>query len=67
VGHISTRDHGGGVAVLTVDRPPANAMDLTLLDEVVAIVQRLAGEEPRALGVPVADGLTDSAELWILR
>ena len=49
MGHISTRDHGGGVAVLTVDRPPANAMDLTLLDEVVANVKRLASEEPRAL------------------
>jgi enoyl-CoA hydratase len=49
MGHISTSDHGNGVAVLTADRPPANAMDLALLDELVAAVQRFAGDPPRAL------------------
>lgn len=37
------------MAVLTVDRPPANAMDLGLLREIVTSVERLAAEPPRAL------------------
>ncbi len=57
MGHISTRDHGNGVAVLTVDRPPANAMDLTLLDEIVAAVQPFAGDPPRALVIAGRPGL----------
>jgi enoyl-CoA hydratase len=49
MGHVSTRDHGNGVAVVTVDRPPANAMNLALLEEIVAAVQPFAGDPPRAL------------------
>jgi enoyl-CoA hydratase len=49
VGYVSTREHGNGVAVLTADRPPANAMDLGLLAEMVAAVQRFAGDPPRGL------------------
>ncbi len=49
MGHISTHDHGNGVAVLSADRPPANAMDLALLDEIAEAVQRFAGDPPRAL------------------
>lgn len=49
MGHVSIRDHGDGVAVLTLDRPPANAMDLALLEEIVAAVQRIADDPPRAL------------------
>jgi enoyl-CoA hydratase len=49
MGHVSTRDHGNVVTVLTVDRPPANAMDLALLEEIVAAVQPFAGDQPRAL------------------
>jgi enoyl-CoA hydratase/carnithine racemase len=49
MGHISTRDRGNGVVVLAADRPPANAMDLALLDELVAAVQPFAGDPPRAL------------------
>jgi enoyl-CoA hydratase len=49
MGHVSTRDVGNGVAVLTADRPPANAMDLALLDEIVAAVQPFADDPPRAL------------------
>jgi len=49
MGHLSTRDHDGGVVVLTIDRPPANAMDLALLDELVAAVARLESDPPRAL------------------
>jgi enoyl-CoA hydratase len=48
--HVSTHDHDE-VVVLTADRPPANAMDLTLLDEIVTAVQHLAGDPPRALVV----------------
>jgi enoyl-CoA hydratase len=47
--HVSTRVQGDGVALLTVDRPPANAMDLALLDEIVAALRPLAGDPPRAL------------------
>src|SRR4051812_3763132 len=39
----------GGVAVLTADRPPANAMDLELLDELVAAIEGLAGDAPPAV------------------
>jgi enoyl-CoA hydratase len=38
-----------GVAVLTADRPPANAMDLELLDELVAAIEGVAAEPPPAL------------------
>jgi enoyl-CoA hydratase len=51
MGHVSTRDHGNGVTVLSVDRPPANAMDLSLLEETVAVARRVAGDPPRALVV----------------
>jgi enoyl-CoA hydratase len=47
--HASIDEHDEGVLVLTIDRPPANAMDLTLLREIVAAVARVAGEGPRAL------------------
>jgi enoyl-CoA hydratase len=49
MGHISSREVGNGVALLTADRPPANAMDLALLDEIVAAVQPFADDPPRAL------------------
>ena len=38
-----------GVSLLTADRPPANAMDLTLLDELVGAIEGLAAEPPAAL------------------
>jgi enoyl-CoA hydratase len=48
--HVSVEEHGeDGVVVLTVDRPPANAMDVALLREVVAAVARVAADAPRAL------------------
>jgi enoyl-CoA hydratase len=47
--HVSIDEHDEGILVLTIDRPPANAMDLTLLREIVAAVARVAGEGPRAL------------------
>lgn len=47
--HVSIDEHDEGILVLAIDRPPANAMDLTLLREIVAAVARVAGEGPRAL------------------
>ena len=38
-----------GVSLLSADRPPANAMDLTLLDELVGAIEGLAAEPPAAL------------------
>jgi enoyl-CoA hydratase len=47
--YVSLSEHAAGVVVLSVDRPPANAMDLTLLHELVATVEQVAKEPPRAL------------------
>ncbi|MEA2200505.1 MAG: enoyl-CoA hydratase [Solirubrobacteraceae bacterium] len=47
--HITLSEHDGGMAVLTVDRPPANAMDLALLGELVEAVEHVAADPPRAL------------------
>jgi enoyl-CoA hydratase len=47
--HVSIDEHEEGILVLRIDRPPANAMDLGLLREIVAAVARVAGEGPRAL------------------
>jgi enoyl-CoA hydratase len=38
-----------GVVVVTADRPPANAMDVELLGELVAAVDRVAADPPAAL------------------
>jgi enoyl-CoA hydratase len=38
-----------GVAILAVDRPPVNAMDVELLEELVAVVEAVASHPPRAL------------------
>jgi enoyl-CoA hydratase len=38
-----------GIAVLSADRPPANAMDVELLDELVGAVAELAKQPPPAL------------------
>jgi enoyl-CoA hydratase len=38
-----------GVATVTVDRPPANAMDVTLLGELVAAIEQVAADPPQAL------------------
>ncbi len=47
--HVSIDEHDEGILVLAIDRPPANAMDLGLLREIVAAMARVAGEGPRAL------------------
>jgi enoyl-CoA hydratase len=48
MGHVSS-DEREGIAVLTLDRPPANAMDLALLGELVPALERLAADVPRAV------------------
>ncbi len=47
--HVTLREHDAGVVVLSTDRPPANAMDVVLLGEVVQAIEQLASEPPRAL------------------
>ena len=42
-------DRQDGVAVLHIDRPPANAIDLGLLDELVSVLERAAADPPAAL------------------
>lgn len=46
---VSLHEHDAGVVTLSVDRPPANAMDIALLRELVATVDQVASEPPRAL------------------
>jgi enoyl-CoA hydratase len=48
--HVTLTERDG-VALLAADRPPANAMDVELLDELVAAVERLATDVPPALVV----------------
>ena len=45
-----------GVAVLTVDRPPANALDLELLHALVETVERLSADPPAALVITGREG-----------
>ncbi|HXN38224.1 MAG TPA: enoyl-CoA hydratase/isomerase family protein [Solirubrobacteraceae bacterium] len=47
--HVSLRNVDAGVVVLTMDRPPANAMDVALLGDLVAAIERVASDQPRAL------------------
>src|SRR5215831_12636852 len=42
---IRHQDHEGGVRVLTLDRPPANAIDETLLGDLAAAVRAAADDE----------------------
>jgi enoyl-CoA hydratase len=46
----------GGVAVLTLDRPPANALDVGLLGALVGAVEELAAAPPAALLIAGRDG-----------
>ena len=39
----------GAVTVVEIDRPPANAMSLELLDELVGTLEQLAGDVPAAV------------------
>jgi enoyl-CoA hydratase len=48
VAHLTVAERDG-VTVLTADRPPANAMNLELLDELVDAIDGLAADVPPAL------------------
>src|SRR6476469_6325224 len=48
MGYVTTRDHDG-VVVLTLDRPPANSLDVETLKEVVAATEPLSDDLPDAL------------------
>ena len=45
-----------GVTVVAIDRPPANAMNVELLDELVARLEELAADSPSALVVAGREG-----------
>jgi enoyl-CoA hydratase len=47
--HVTLREHDDGVVSLTIDRPPANAMDVALLGQLVRAVGEVAADAPRAL------------------
>jgi enoyl-CoA hydratase len=55
MGHVSLAERDG-VAVLTVDRPPANAMDLALLGDLVEAIEGLAAAVPPALVLAGREG-----------
>jgi enoyl-CoA hydratase len=46
---ISTHETNGGVLVATIDRPPANAMDVSLLRDLNEAIAGIARQPPRAL------------------
>jgi enoyl-CoA hydratase/carnithine racemase len=46
----------GPVTLVRIDRPPANAMNLELLDELVTALEQLASEVPPALVITGRDG-----------
>ena len=48
MGHVTTRGHDG-VVVLTLDRPPANALDVDTLEEIVTAAAPLLDDPPAAL------------------
>ncbi len=47
--HVTLHEHDTGVLVLSIDRPPANAMDVVLLEEVNETIGQLERQPPRAL------------------
>src|SRR6476469_6715260 len=53
---VTLQQRDGGVALLTADRPPANAMDVTLLDELVAALDGIAADPPAALVLAGREG-----------
>jgi enoyl-CoA hydratase len=55
MGHVSIAEREG-IAVLTLDRPPANAMDLALLGDLVQAVEGLAQDVPPAVVLAGREG-----------
>ena len=46
----------GAIAIAHIDRPPANAMNLELLDQLVGAAERLAADPPSALVIAGREG-----------
>jgi enoyl-CoA hydratase len=55
VDHVSLQETDG-VVLMTVDRPPANAMDVALLREVVEAIELVAADLPSALVLAGREG-----------
>jgi enoyl-CoA hydratase len=55
VDHVSLHETDG-IVVMTVDRPPANAMDVALLRDLVAAIGQVASDLPRALVLAGREG-----------
>ena len=53
---FTTLTESDGIAVLTIDRPPANAMNIALLGELVEVLSGVAASVPRALVVAGREG-----------
>jgi enoyl-CoA hydratase len=49
VSNVTITRADDGVATVTADRPPANAMDVTLLGELVAAIEQVAADPPQAV------------------
>jgi enoyl-CoA hydratase len=54
--HVSVAEAGDGVVVLAADRPPANAMDVGFLSEIVAAAREVAADPPAALVLAGREG-----------
>ena len=52
----ATLERGEQIAILRIDRPPANAMSLELLDDVVAALRAVDRDPPRALVLTGREG-----------
>jgi enoyl-CoA hydratase len=51
-----TVERSGEVALVRADRPPANAINLELLDELVGVLEELAADAPPAVVIAGRDG-----------
>jgi enoyl-CoA hydratase len=49
VSHVTISRADDGVATVTADRPPANAMDVSLLGDLVAAIEQIAADPPQAM------------------
>jgi enoyl-CoA hydratase len=47
--HVTLQEADDGVVVMTADRAPANAMDVTLLGDILEALDQVASDLPRAL------------------
>src|SRR2546421_9214218 len=54
-GSVGVEDHDG-IAIVRIDRPPANAMDRGLLADAIAACEQLAAAEPSAVVITGREG-----------